>query len=146
MADGTGKMRSAARHNRVRRQHSDELAEDYVEAIREQQATAEPVRVTDLQRIFGVSHVSVIRALKRLEDRGLVERSEVDGLQLTEAGREMAETSARRHQLVVRFLGSLGVSEAQAEADAEGVEHHLSRESLRAMESFLRARDATKAP
>ena len=68
-------MKAAARHDRVRQQHSDELAEDYVEAIDALLMSAGSARVKDLQRVFGVSHVSVIRALRRIEDRGLVERN-----------------------------------------------------------------------
>jgi len=133
-------MKAAARHDRVRRQHSDELAEDYVEAIDALLGERGKARVTDLQRTFGVSHVSVIRALKRLEERGLVERTTKSGLQLTESGKAMAVASAERHNLVVRFLGALGVSALQADADAEGMEHHLSRETLSAMQQFLERR------
>jgi len=130
-------MKPAARHDRVRRQHSDELAEDYVEAIEELLSEKGQARVTDLQGIFGVSHVSVIRAIKRLEDRGLVVRADIGGFQLTKEGEAMALASSERHDLVVRFLKKLGVSEVQAEADAEGVEHHLSKESLQVMKDFL---------
>ena len=94
-------------------------------------------RVTDLQGVFGVSHVSVIRALKRFEERGLVVRTAEDGLQLTDSGLAMAEKAAQRHALVVAFLCALGVGAEQADADAEGMEHHLSRETLAAMERFV---------
>ncbi len=130
-------MKAAARHDRVRQQHSDELAEDYVEAINELLEGGKKARVKDLQRVFGVSHVSVIRALRRIEERGLVLRTEKEGLQLTEAGKEMAVSSSLRHNLVVRFLKALGVGDPQAEADAEGMEHHLSGETLEAMRRFL---------
>jgi DtxR family manganese transport transcriptional regulator len=122
----------------VRKQHSDELAEDYVEAIAELLDEKGQARVTDLQGIFGVSHVSVIRALKRFEERGLVERTEAGGYSLTTSGRALAVASGERHELVVRFLKALDISPAQAEADAEGMEHHLSAETLRAMEAFLK--------
>lgn len=131
-------VKAAQRHRRVRRQHSDELAEDYVEAIRGLLDEGGTARVTDLQGVFGVSHVSVIRALKRLEDRGLVERSAQEGLQLTGEGEMMAARASTRHELVVEFLRALGVSPVQAEADAEGVEHHLSEESLKAMRRFVK--------
>ncbi len=134
--------KSAARHSRVRRQHSEELAEDYVEAIAELLVERGQARVTDLQGIFGVSHVSVIRALKRIEERGLICKGRAGGWDLTDSGRAMAEASAQRHELVVRFLLALGVSAAQAEADAEGMEHHLSAETLSVMERFV----AEKAP
>lgn len=137
--------KSAARHDRVRRQHSEELAEDYVEAIAGLLAERGEARVTDLQGIFGVSHVSVIRALKRIEERGLICKGKRSGWTLTGPGEAMAAASAERHELVVAFLRALGVSAAQAEADAEGMEHHLSKETLGVMRRFL-DREGNQAP
>lgn len=137
MAERALSKKSAARHDRVRRQHSDELAEDYVEAIKALLEEGGPARVTDLQGVFGVSHVSVIRALKRFEERGLVLRTDAGGFTLTDSGKAMAVASAQRHELVVRFLKAHGISPSQAEADAEGMEHHLSDETLAAMKRFL---------
>ncbi len=134
---GEEKKKSAVRHDRVRRQHSDELAEDYVEAIADLLAGTGQARVTDLQRIFGVSHVSVIRALKRIEERDLISRTAGGSWELTTTGETMARESRERHELVVKFLRKLGVSEAQAQADAEGMEHHLSKETLSAMQQYL---------
>ena len=135
------RRKSASRHDRVRRQHSDELAEDYVEAIAVLLQEGGPVRVTDLQQIFGVSHVSVIRALKRIEERELIYRTAAGNWLLTESGATMARESRERHELVENFLSALGVSDGQAKADAEGMEHHLSSETLAAMQAFLKGRD-----
>jgi DtxR family manganese transport transcriptional regulator len=140
MTQATTPQHTAQRHERVRRQHSDELAQDYVEAIHELREDSGVARVVDLTKIFGVSHVSVIRALSRLEKRGLVERCPDEGIVLTDEGKAWAIASAERHTLVVRFLCGIGVSEVQANADAEGIEHHLSRESLKAMRGFLKDR------
>jgi DtxR family manganese transport transcriptional regulator len=52
-------------------------------------------------------------------------------VELTARGRELAEASARRHGIVLRFLLHLGVPRAAAEVDAEGVEHHVGSETLR---------------
>ncbi|WP_309386790.1 iron dependent repressor, metal binding and dimerization domain protein [Cerasicoccus frondis] len=134
---GTTKHQSPARrHQRVRKQHSNELAQDYAEAIHELAEAGQTPRVTDLQEIFGVSHVSVVRALQRFEKRGLLDRSG-DGIELTAEGRKMATEAAARHNLVVDFLRALGVSEPQAHADAEGLEHHISDETLAAMKRFM---------
>lgn len=127
---------NARKHQRVRKQHSNELAQDYVEAIHEIAEKGQTPRVTDLQDVFGVSHVSVVRALQRFEKRGLLDRSG-DGLSLTNEGRKMATEAAARHTLVVDFLRKLGVNEHQADADAEGMEHHISTETLAAMRRFL---------
>ena len=115
----------------------DELAEDYVEAIAKLLGSGQMARVTDLQREFGVSHVSVIRALKRIEERELIYRTRRGSWKLTETGAKMAHESAQRHELVVEFLKALGVSVGQAQADAEGMEHHLSVETLGCMQRFL---------
>jgi DtxR family manganese transport transcriptional regulator len=127
----------AGHHARVRRQHNRELAEDYVEAIHVRLQQGLPVRVMDLQNHFGVSHVTVIRALQRFEKRGFLTRDGEEGIQLTDLGFRVAVESANRHALVVDFLKAIGVSAKQAEADAEGIEHHLSPETLKAMRALL---------
>ena len=43
-----------------------------------------------------------------------------------------------RHMLVVEFLKSIGVSEKVADMDAEGIEHHVSKETLQAFRRFIR--------
>jgi DtxR family manganese transport transcriptional regulator len=50
----------------------------------------------------------------------------------------LAQESRRRHEIVVAFLKSLGVSETMAQSDAEGIEHHVSRETLKAFVKHLR--------
>lgn len=70
---------------------------------------------------------------------GLVEIRPYRSIFLTAQGTEMAARSRDRHELVVRFLLALGVPTRIAEMDAEGVEHHLSEETLDAMRTFARA-------
>ena len=124
-------------HESVRRDHANELAEDYVEAIHQIALQGKSPRITDLQHVFKVSHVTVIRTLKRLADKGLVVRSRKTGISLTESGLSLARKSLERHGLVVALLRKLGVSEAQAQIDSEGLEHHFSDESLAAIQNFL---------
>lgn len=133
-----GKSHSAAhRHDRVRRQHQEELAEDYVEAIRDLSEAAEQVRVRDLCTHFGVTHVTVIRTLERLGKQNLVVRNKDGSIGLTATGKKIALEASLRHDLVYRFLLSLGISEKNALADAEGIEHHLSSETIAAMKKFI---------
>ncbi len=132
---------AAQRHRMVRRQHTDELAEDYVEAIfRLVQATGS-ARVMELAADFGVSHVSVIRALRRFETQKLLNYSRETGATLTAKGEAIAIKAANRHDTLVKFLRILGVSEGQADADAEGAEHHLSQETFDAIRRFLDHRE-----
>jgi DtxR family manganese transport transcriptional regulator len=57
---------------------------------------------------------------------------------LTDNGKKLAEESKRRHETVAAFLRSLGVPEKVSELDAEGIEHHVSPETLAAFERMLK--------
>ena len=122
---------------RIRRQHADELAQDYVELIAGLIATRGEARQTDVARTIGVTHVTAGRTLRRLERRGLVTMQPYRSIFLTPAGRKVARESRDRHDLVVQFLVAIGVPEAVAELDAEGIEHHVSRETLSAFQKYL---------
>ena len=56
---------------------------------------------------------------------------------LTEKGRALAESSRKRHHLVVSFLKAVGVDDETAWADAEGIEHRCSLETINAFKKFL---------
>ena len=116
-----------------------ETAEDYVEAVAELIAGEGQCRVTDLARHFGVSHVTVTRIISRLAKEGFVVTQPYRPVDLTDAGRKLAEESKRRHEIVYRFLLAIGVSPRNAAIDAEGIEHHVSRETLTQFERFLKA-------
>lgn len=137
MADETSEKVRAPIHERVRRQHSSELAQDYVEAIYEIEGEGDAVAISSLQQVFGVSHVTVIRTLQRLQGQGLVTSTKSKEIGLTEKGKTLAREAARRHHLVKALFVRLGVEREQADADAEGAEHHLSQETLDAIATFL---------
>ena len=54
------------------------------------------------------------------------------GVFLTELGQRLAGESRLRHETVQAFLMSLGVAPETARIDAEGIEHHVSEETLAA--------------
>jgi DtxR family manganese transport transcriptional regulator len=123
-------------HTRTRQDHASELAEDYVEAIAEQIDVSGSCRAVDLAQRFAVSHVSVNRAVARLRRDGWITTEPYGPIYLTEAGQRLARASKRRHEIVFEFLRAIGVSEEAARADTEGIEHHVSEETLRAMKRF----------
>lgn len=118
------------RHRRTRRDHATETAEDYVEAVADITETAGSCRVVDLARRFGVSHVTVIRTVTRLQDEGLLSTERYRPVVLTAKGKALAAESRRRHEIVYRFLLAIGVDAATAAIDAEGIEHHVSSRTL----------------
>ncbi len=123
---------------RSRRDRAGEIAQDYVEAIAELAAAVGEARVTDLARRLGVTHVTVNRTLARLQTVGYVSTKPYRAIFLTTAGERLALESKQRHQTVVAFLLSLGIPRKIAELDAEGIEHHVSPETLAAMERRLK--------
>ena len=122
----------------TRREHAAETAEDYAEAIADLAASQGEARVVDLARRLGVTHVTVNRTLVRLQREGLVSVQPYRAIFLTPAGRKLAEECHHRHSVVVAFLRSLGIPEKTAEIDAEGIEHHVSSETLAVFERRLR--------
>ena len=126
----------ARRFARVRRAHRTEVQEDYVELIADLIAETGEARATDLAERLGVTPATVANTLGRLKRDGLVEMRPYRSVFLTTDGAAVAARSKERHGVVVRFLTALGVSADVAEMDAEGLEHHLSQETLEAMRSF----------
>ena len=135
--------RVAVRHqaedlSRTRREHAQEIAEDYVEAIADLVAEKGEARVVDLARRLGVTHVTVNRTIVRLKRAGFVTSQPYRAIFLTDKGRDLAAACKSRHETVVAFLRSLGIPERVAEMDAEGIEHHVSPDTLAAFKMALR--------
>lgn len=126
------KALSAERFEKVRQEHRNETAEDYVELIAELIDSAGEARVVDLATRLGVSQPTVNKVVSRLRRDGLVESRPYRSIFLTEEGKRLAEAARARHRVVLGFLLSLGISEEVARADAEGIEHHVSEETLKA--------------
>lgn len=127
-------------HSRVRSDHATELAEDYVEAIADRIASKGSCRAVDLAQQFQVSHVTVNRTIGRLQRDGFVTTKPYAPIELTPAGNRLAKSARKRHEIVRQFLLAIGVSETVADIDSEGIEHHVSPETLAAMKTFTEAR------
>ena len=127
---------------RTRQEHSQETAQDYVELIAELIAETGEARAVDLARRLGITHVTVSRTIRRLQRDGLVSSQPYRSIFLTEAGEKLARESRRRHEVVVAFLRSLGVPDRVAQSDAEGIEHHVSKETLTAFQRHLKSTGA----
>jgi DtxR family transcriptional regulator, manganese transport regulator len=128
------------RFRRTREDHSRETAEDYVELIDGLIREMGEARAVDLADRLGISQVAVSKTVHRLQREGFVTMQPYRSIFLTDKGKEVAAASRERHVLVHEFLLALGVPADVAETDAEGIEHHVSVETLRAMKAFLAKR------
>ncbi|MBV8073099.1 MAG: MarR family transcriptional regulator, partial [Acidobacteriaceae bacterium] len=112
---GTSASTSFYRHEtaviqrQTRQQHAQERAQDYVEVIAELIARHGEARATDLARSLGVTHVTVIRTVDRLQREGLVKTEPYRSIFLTDAGRKLAAKAKARHETVIAFLEALGI-------------------------------------
>ena len=122
-------------HERTRRDHSTETAEDYVEAIAALADANGQCRVTDLAERFGVTHVTVIRIVQRLERDGLVVTAPYRPIELTPKGRRLAKKCKERHELVYRFLLA-SVLIRKLRLWTPRVEHHVSPATLDCFRRF----------
>ena len=113
------------------------LVEDYVELIADLIEDGNEARQVDIAARMGVAQPTVAKMLARLAADGLVTRKPYRGVFLTEAGRRIAQDGRARHETVEAFLCSLGVSAETARIDAEGIEHHVSAETLEAFRKAL---------
>ena len=116
----------------VRNAHESEMAEDYVELIADLIALRGEARPVDIAERLGVKPPTVSKNLTRLQRDGLVRRERYRSVFLTKPGQKLADHCRARHRLVVSFLLALGVPAEVAERDAEGIEHHVSDETLAA--------------
>ena len=60
------------RFERARSDHRSEVAEDYVELILDEIERDGRAQLTELAALLGVTHPTVAKALRKLEDEGLV--------------------------------------------------------------------------
>jgi DtxR family transcriptional regulator, Mn-dependent transcriptional regulator len=101
--------------------------QDYLKAIAKAELAGERATTTLLARALGVAAPSATAMSKRLAELGLVERTPYHGVALTEAGRSLALEAVRHHRLLERYLvETLGLSIADAHAEADRLEHALS--------------------
>lgn len=124
--------------SQTRSRHASETAEDYVEAVMEMIEEKGECRVLDLARYFNVSHVTVSRIVKRLQDEKLLSSRPYRPVALTSKGFKLAKQVKERHEIVLAFLIELGVDKANAQIDSEGIEHHVGSKTLAAMKKFLK--------
>jgi DtxR family manganese transport transcriptional regulator len=134
-------LTQARRFGKARSARSTAVLEDYVELIADLLATTGEARPTDIARRLGVSHPTAINTIARLKREALATARPYRGVFLTQKGEALAKRVRSRHRLVVDVLIALGVPAEAAEADAEGLEHHVSEATLKAFARFLQSRD-----
>jgi Mn-dependent DtxR family transcriptional regulator len=110
--------------------------EDYLERILELIDSKGYARVVDIATGLKISQASVTNMVQRLDADGLLKYEKYRGLVLTPAGETLARNITRRHQLLTDFLTLLRLDKRVIHHDVEGMEHHISPPTLRAIETL----------
>ena len=116
--------------------HASSTVEDYLERILELINMKGYARVVDIAQRLQISKASVTNMVQRLDAEGLLKYEKFRGLVLTTAGEALARNITHRHQLLTDFLKLLGLDDEVIYHDVEGMEHHISPPTLRAIEAL----------
>jgi len=119
-----------------RNSHSDENTEDYLELINDLLNKRGEARIVDIATQLGIAQATANKTIQRLQKQGFVEKLPYRSIFLTPRGQAIAYKSKKRHNIVYNFLIKLGINKKTAKKDAEGIEHHVSRETLKKLEKF----------
>ena len=121
---------------KVRDAHKTENTEDYLEIIAELLNSKGEARIVDIANELDIAQATANKTIQRLQNQGFVKKEPYRSIFLTLKGQELASISKKRHIVVLTFLKKLGIDTRTAEADAEGIEHHVSDKTLNKMEQF----------
>lgn len=115
-----------------------ESGENYLETILVLKEKKGNVRSIDVARELNFSKPSVSRAMGILKESGFIAIDGSGDIELTEAGREKAESIYERHRLLTAFLQKVsGVSAKMAEEDACKMEHIISEAVFQGIKRFM---------
>jgi DtxR family transcriptional regulator, Mn-dependent transcriptional regulator len=114
--------------------------ENYLEAIYELSSDGSGVRVSDIAERLGVTKASTNSAMSTLAAKGLIINEKYKEIYLTPTGLEFAKSTSKKHHTIYKFLtGILHVDPSVADKDACAIEHVISGDSTRAMQSFIKS-------
>ena len=131
------KKTSATRFESVRKAHLSENTEDYVELISDLINKFDKAQTTNIAKTLGVTKPTVSKTLLKLNKDGLINYQPYQPITLTPKGKKLAKKCKQRHQIVYDFLIKIGTPKNIAEIDSEGIEHHISSETLEIFKKII---------
>ncbi len=111
--------------------------EDYLESIYDLIGRKGHARIKDIASDLGVKPPSVTGMLAKLHRDGLVEYEKYGGARLTMAGRKIGAETREKHEVLRKFLTTIGVPEKIANEDACTMEHSLHKETTNRIKKFF---------
>jgi Mn-dependent DtxR family transcriptional regulator len=104
--------------------------EDYIEQIYLLINNKGYARVSDIAEALEVHPSSVTKMVQKLDRESYIVYERYRGLILTAKGKKIGKRLVERHDLLEKFLKIIGVKQENIYSDVEGIEHHLSWDSI----------------
>ena len=123
---------------KVRNAHDFENTEDYLELIDDMLNKNGEARIVDIANKFAIAQATANKTIKRLINNGYLYKEPYRSVFLTIKGQKLARDSKKRHEIVYSFLRKIGVSKKTALHDSEGIEHHVSKETLDSLKKIIK--------
>ena len=111
--------------------------EDYLEVIAELVELKGYATALDISRFMNVSPPSVTKMLQKLDEKKYLEYEKYHGINLTNKGKQVADSIRRRHSTLLEFFEILNVGKEIANRDTEGLEHHLNPKTIRQLKKYI---------
>ena len=100
--------------------------EDYIEQIYLLTERKGYARVSDIAEALSVHPSSVTKMVQKLDKNEYLIYEKYRGFVLTPKGKKTGKRLVYRHELLEQFLEMIGVDQENVYDDVEGIEHHLS--------------------
>lgn len=120
--------------------------EDYLERIYKLIDEKGYARVSDIAEGLEVHPSSVTKMIQKLDKDEYLIYEKYRGLVLTNKGKKVGKRLVDRHELLEEFLEMIGVDSENIYKDVEGIEHHLSWDSITCIAALIEyfKRDETR--
>ena len=137
MLKNSKRLESIKAAHKTKKTSSTISEEDYLEVIAELVELKGYATTLDISRFMNVSPPSVTKMLQKLDEKKYLEYEKYHGINLTDIGRQVADTIRRKHSTLLEFFEILNVGKGIANQDTEGLEHHLNDKTIRQLRKFI---------
>jgi len=131
------RLESIKAAHKTEKKESTTTREDYLEIISELVDLKGYATTLDISRYMNVSPPSVTKMLQKLDEKKYLEYEKYHGINLTDIGKQVADTIRRKHSILLEFFEILNVGKGIANQDTEGLEHHLNDKTIRQLRKFI---------
>ena len=137
MLKNSKRLESIKAAHKTKKTSSTISEEDYLEVIAELVELKGYATTLDISRFMNVSPPSVTKMLQKLDEKKYLEYEKYHGINLTDIGKQVADTIRRKHSTLLEFFEILDVGKGIANQDTEGLEHHLNDKTIRQLRKFI---------